>query len=138
MIGSRSATPILHEIGGEERLRFAGRRERDALPGLQGQGADRLVTRIDPGVVAVVAELRGHERHAAEELEQWKTHLEERSQRCVAGGDYSGDDSQPRTVARDETQGAVPRRRGARGISRPFSKETIGLFEARSRAVEYG
>jgi hypothetical protein len=36
------------------------------------------VTRIDPGVVSLVAELRGHEHHAAEELEQWKTHHEER------------------------------------------------------------
>src|ERR1035437_4014577 len=33
MLGSKSATPILHEIGGEGRLRFAGRRERFALPG---------------------------------------------------------------------------------------------------------
>ena len=40
--------------------------------------ADRLVTRLDPGVVLLVAELRGHERQAAEELEQWKTHHEER------------------------------------------------------------
>jgi len=30
--------------------------------GLQGQGADRLVTRIDPGVILLVGELRGHER----------------------------------------------------------------------------
>jgi hypothetical protein len=36
------------------------------------------LTRIDPGVVAVVVELRGHERQPAEELEQWKTHHEER------------------------------------------------------------
>jgi hypothetical protein len=36
------------------------------------------VTRIDPSVVSLVAELRGHERQAAEELEQWKTHHEER------------------------------------------------------------
>jgi hypothetical protein len=35
------------------------------------------VTRIDPGVVSLVAELRGHERQAAEELERWKTHHEE-------------------------------------------------------------
>jgi hypothetical protein len=32
--------------------------------------AGRLVTRIDPGVVAMAAELRGPERQAAEELEQ--------------------------------------------------------------------
>jgi len=36
----------------------------------KGKEADRLVTRIAPGVVSLVAELRGHERHAAEELEQ--------------------------------------------------------------------
>jgi hypothetical protein len=31
------------------------------------------VTRIDPGVVSLLAKLRGHERQAAEELEQWKS-----------------------------------------------------------------
>jgi len=36
------------------------------------------VTRIDPGVVSLVPELRGHERQPAEELEQWKTRVEER------------------------------------------------------------
>ena len=36
------------------------------------------MTRIDPTVVSLVAELRGHERQAAEELDQWKTHGEER------------------------------------------------------------
>jgi hypothetical protein len=35
-------------------------------------------TRTAPGVFSLVAELRGHERQAAEELEQWKTHHEER------------------------------------------------------------
>jgi hypothetical protein len=35
--------------------------------GYKGKKADRLVTRIDPGVVSVVAELRGHERQAAED-----------------------------------------------------------------------
>jgi hypothetical protein len=43
----------------------------------EGKEADRLVTRIDPGVVSLVAELRGHERQAAQELRQWKTHHEE-------------------------------------------------------------
>jgi hypothetical protein len=43
----------------------------------KGKEADRLVSRIDPGVVSLLAELRGHERQAAEELEQWKTHVEE-------------------------------------------------------------
>jgi hypothetical protein len=36
------------------------------------------VTCIDPGVVSLVAAVRGHERQAAEELERWKTHHEER------------------------------------------------------------
>jgi hypothetical protein len=36
--------------------------------GLRGKEADRLVTRIDPGAVSLVAELRGHEWQAAEEL----------------------------------------------------------------------
>jgi hypothetical protein len=43
----------------------------------KGKEADRLVSRIDPGVVSVLAELRSLERQAAEELEQWKTHVEE-------------------------------------------------------------
>jgi hypothetical protein len=38
--------------------------------GYKGKTADRVVTRIDPGAVSLVAELRGHERQAAEELEQ--------------------------------------------------------------------
>ena len=33
--------------------------------------------RIDPGVVSLLAELRGHERRAAEELGQWKTGVKE-------------------------------------------------------------
>jgi hypothetical protein len=36
------------------------------------------VTRIDPGVLSLFAELRAHERQATEEVEQWKTHHEER------------------------------------------------------------
>jgi hypothetical protein len=36
------------------------------------------VTRFDPGVVLLFAELRGHERQGAEELGQWRTHHEER------------------------------------------------------------
>ena len=34
--------------------------------------------RVEPAVVSLVAELRGHERQAAEELGPWKTHHEER------------------------------------------------------------
>jgi hypothetical protein len=39
----------------------------------KGKEADRLVARIAPGVVSLVADLRGRERQAAEELGQWKT-----------------------------------------------------------------
>jgi hypothetical protein len=42
--------------------------------GYKAKKANRLVTRIDPGVVSLVNELRGYEWQAAEELEQWKTH----------------------------------------------------------------
>jgi hypothetical protein len=44
--------------------------------GCKGKEADRVVTRIDPGVVSLVAELRGHEWQAAEELGQRKTRVE--------------------------------------------------------------
>jgi hypothetical protein len=46
--------------------------------GYKGKEADRLVTRIDHGVVSLVAGWRGHERQAAEELGQGKTRGEER------------------------------------------------------------
>jgi hypothetical protein len=61
-----------------QRKRLGRRHQRVAGPRLQGKGANRLVTRIDPGVVSRVAELRAHERQAAEELGQGKTHREER------------------------------------------------------------
>jgi hypothetical protein len=44
----------------------------------KGKEADRLVTRIDPGMVSRVAELGGHERQAADQLGRWNTHREER------------------------------------------------------------
>jgi hypothetical protein len=43
----------------------------------KGKEADRLVTRIDPGVVSLRAELRARERQGHRELEQWKTGVEE-------------------------------------------------------------
>src|SRR5450759_4845073 len=39
----------------------------------RGMEADRPIPRIDPEVVSLVAELRGHERQAAEEFGQGKT-----------------------------------------------------------------
>jgi hypothetical protein len=38
--------------------------------GYKGKEADRLVTRIAPGVVSLVSDLRAHERQATEELGQ--------------------------------------------------------------------
>jgi hypothetical protein len=62
--------------GGRGHGQCPRRCQRVAGARLQGQEADRMVTRIDSGVVSLVAELRGHERQAAEELEQWKTRVE--------------------------------------------------------------
>ena len=39
----------------------------------KGKEADQLVTTIDSGVIAMAAELRAHERQAAEELDQWQS-----------------------------------------------------------------
>jgi hypothetical protein len=39
---------------------------------LKDDKADRLVTRIDPGVIAPTRELRVTEKQAAEEFSQWK------------------------------------------------------------------
>src|ERR1035437_3653677 len=58
--------------------RYPRRRQRVAGARLQGRGADRLVTRIDPGVVSLVAEFRAHEQPVDQELEKGKTHHEER------------------------------------------------------------
>jgi hypothetical protein len=45
-----------------------GSASRSLMRDYKGKKADRLVVRIDPGVVSLVAELRGHERQAAEKL----------------------------------------------------------------------
>ena len=45
-------------------------RQRVTVRDYKGKKADRLVVRIDPGVISLFAELRGHERQAAEELGQ--------------------------------------------------------------------
>ena len=54
----------------------------------QWKEANRLMTRIDPALVSLVAELRSRERRAAEELGQWQTVVEEHSPRCLADGDH--------------------------------------------------
>jgi hypothetical protein len=43
----------------------------------KGKKADRLVTRIDPAIISLVAELLRHERQAAQEVGQWKTGVKE-------------------------------------------------------------
>jgi hypothetical protein len=45
----------------------------------KGKDASTSVYRIDPGVVALLAELRAHEKQAAEELGQWVEKREETS-----------------------------------------------------------
>jgi hypothetical protein len=45
--------------------------------------ADRLVPRIDPSLFSLVAELRGYDLQAAEEVEQWKT-VSPASSRAIA------------------------------------------------------
>jgi hypothetical protein len=52
------------------------------------QGSRPAGDPLDPGVVSPVAELRGHERKAAEELGRGKTGVEER--KTVEGGDRTG------------------------------------------------
>ena len=62
-------------------------RQRIASAGTARARGDRLVTRIDPGVVSPLTGLRGHGRRAAEDLGQWKTGVEERKPALLAGGD---------------------------------------------------
>src|ERR1035437_1394270 len=65
---------------GLEHGRFARRRQRVAgCATTRARKADRLVARIDPRVASVVPETaRPRARQTAEELEQWKTHHEDR------------------------------------------------------------
>ena len=61
-------------------------------PDYKGKEADRLLTRIDPDAVSPLAELRGHERQLAEELEQWKNGGGgAQGDRRLAGGDHAAD-----------------------------------------------
>jgi hypothetical protein len=57
----------------------------------KGNEADRLVTRIDPGVVALVADLRGHERPAAEDWASGNAASRSASSvRRIAGDEIAG------------------------------------------------
>ena len=55
----------------------------------KGKNADRLVTRVDPGVVSLVAKLRGHERQAAEDWPVEDPRGGAQAPRCLAGGDHA-------------------------------------------------
>jgi hypothetical protein len=43
----------------------------------KGKESDTAVYRIDPGIVGLASELSGHEKQAAVELQQWRSHIEE-------------------------------------------------------------
>jgi len=62
---------------------FCGEPDQRLAAQQRGQAAGRESS----GVVSLVAELRGHERRAAEDLGQWKTGVEERKPALLAGGD---------------------------------------------------
>ena len=53
----------------------------------KGKEADQMVKRFDPGVVLLVAELRGHERQAAEEVGQLERRGAQGGRRLASGGD---------------------------------------------------
>jgi hypothetical protein len=67
--------------------------------GYKGKEADRLVTHIDPGVVSLVAELRGHERQAAEDWASGRPGSKSNPRR-IAGGGHPGDDLLPGSRSR--------------------------------------
>ena len=68
----RAGLDLILDQRGADMGDLPGGASRSLMRDYKGKEAGRLVTRIDPGVVSLVAELRGHERQAAEELGQWK------------------------------------------------------------------
>jgi hypothetical protein len=81
----------------------------------KGKNADRLVTRIDPGVVLLVAELRaamtaGRRKTGAVE----DTRRGAQGGRCLAGGDHAGPAADRRGVGLPGEEGWRWRNRGAR------------------------
>ena len=94
----------------------------------KGKEADVLVTRIDPGVVSLVAELRGHERQAAEESGQRKTHHEERKPLdALLVRDYKGKEADlflpPSTWLKTGNRARAER---TRPVSRRAELQTVG------------
>jgi hypothetical protein len=76
---------------GADMGRFAGGANGLLARDYKGKNAERLVTRIDPGVVPLVARTaRGHERQAAEELAVEDERRGAQAPRRVARGDYAG------------------------------------------------
>jgi hypothetical protein len=73
-----AGTWIWPSIKGRRHGRSARRRQRDAAPGLQGPESRSAGDPHRSRLVPLVAELRAHERQAVKDLDQWKTHHEER------------------------------------------------------------
>src|ERR1035437_1696472 len=76
-VRSPARLDLILDPWGADMVDIPGRRLPVAGARLQGQQADGLVTRFARGVVSLVAELPGHERQAARELDQWNTSHEE-------------------------------------------------------------
>jgi hypothetical protein len=77
--------------------------------------ADRLVTRIDPGVVSQVAELRGHERQGRRGTGSVEdAPREAQGDRRLAGGDHAGHAADRRGVGLVGEGGLEMEKRGAR------------------------
>jgi hypothetical protein len=83
----------------------------------RGKGADKLVTRIDLGVVSLVAELRVHGRRPAQELGQWKAGVEECKALDVSPGTF-------RCHRRPRNQAPERAHRGAPKVLGPAARRT--------------
>jgi hypothetical protein len=73
----RAGRDLILDQRGAEMVDFARRRHRIAGARLQGQESRQAGGPHRRREVLLVAELRGHERQAAEELEPWKTRVKE-------------------------------------------------------------
>jgi hypothetical protein len=65
----RAGLDLISQQRGADTAGVPGGESRLLVGDSKGKEADRLVARIDPGVVSLVAELRGHERQPAEEFQ---------------------------------------------------------------------
>jgi hypothetical protein len=68
--------------------------------------ADRLVTKIDTGVIAMASELRAHERQAAEELASCERPARQRNE-YPAGGRRTGSSATKTSASKRQLSNAV-------------------------------